>query len=497
MAWCILCAYILRPIVVLEYLLSLGVNNTSSIDEADSKRQLCCQAGYLPVPLMCIPADSLVGLDIYLANKDGYSLYSAIKLKFGEDDAKRLLDGNIEFVYISVHDHQRYYRAIEESIEKIVSEPTILQAKKCDILYATSIELSNRLLSAPPEKDQVDRAANLAKATVHLIMRDHSAFSHFYETFNHDFYTASHLVNICGLSISLGQKMGLVDSNILQQIGTGGLLHDIGKIFIPKDILNFPGKLTHQQYEIVKTHVDRGREHLEKVMYLTPEIASLVTEHHERMDGSGYPRGLKHEKLSPLGRLAGIVDVFDAMTSVRPFRSSVFSVAEALQQIEDASPEKFDIELVHAFCSLMESSLGKVSSHGGSVLSKTIDASGRGLKHLQYYFRMPIAVRRLKKVGDRTELGSAERVVLYKLSCLDVGLLSDRPLPVGEPIVICSDALKGIGLDRLVAIVSDCQDHSDGWYTVECRFQKPQSASAVVGIKRLTSVREISPLLAN
>jgi len=74
----------------------------------------------------------------------------------------------------------------------------------------------------------------------------------------------------------------------------------------------------------------------------------------ERLDGSGYPKDLRHDELSPLGRLAGIIDTFDAMTSVRPYRSHTFSIAEALQEIEDETPEKFDVEILHAFASVVE-----------------------------------------------------------------------------------------------------------------------------------------------
>lgn len=257
------------------------------MSEDMNKGKICSQAGYLPIPLHCVPADSLAGLQIFLAGKGGYSLYSAIDMRFEQRDSKRLLDSGVEFVYVSVKDHQVYYKTMEGALENIVADPNIQQERKSEILYATSIELSNQLLAAPPGKEEVRRTANVARATVQLIMNDKAAFGRLCEAFNHDFYTATHLVNVCSLTISLAQKMGLADPQVLQLLGTGGMLHDIGKIFVPSELLNSPNPLTHAEFELIQTHVDRGRQHLEKVMDVPPEMLAIIAEHHERMDGSG------------------------------------------------------------------------------------------------------------------------------------------------------------------------------------------------------------------
>ncbi|MBN1765602.1 MAG: HD domain-containing protein [Sedimentisphaerales bacterium] len=464
-----------------------------------NKRSLCCQAGYLPVPLGCVPVESLSGLEIYLATGDGYSLYSAVDLDFNKDDSQRLLNSGVEFVYVSVRDHKVYYRTMENALQNIIADPKIKEEKKNEILYATAMELSNQLLTIPPGKKEVERAVNLARATVQLIMKDKNAFQRLYEAFNHDFYTSTHLVNVCGMTISVAQKMGLTDMNILQNLGTGGLLHDIGKIFIPHEVLNNPGALSPDQFEFMKTHVDRGFEHLTKVMELTAETQAIILEHHERMDGSGYPRGLHHDQLSSLGRLAGIVDTFDAMTSVRPYRSHTFSVAEALQQIEDDAPAKFDSEIVHAFASMVqniipvdESEKTKTSPSCKEKQSVTMDASGP--IHTQYYFRIPVVLQRLHKIKDKLILGPQEKVIAHKISCLSLGLLSDRPFELDQNICIVDTKLQSIGLGRLLAVVIRCQDHSDGWYTVDAKFHKPQPPEVIEKLKTITVIREVSHL---
>ncbi|MBN2375981.1 MAG: HD domain-containing protein [Sedimentisphaerales bacterium] len=470
------------------------------MEENVNKRQICSQAGYLPIPLRCVPAQSLVEFKIYLAGKDGYSLYSNLDSGFGPRDSQRLLENGVEFVYVSVKDHQAYYRTMEDTIENIVADPNIQQEKKSEILYATSIELSNQLLAAPPGKEEIKRTANLARATVQLIMKDKGAFGSLCQAFNHDFYTATHLVNICSMTISLAQKMGLMDVQILQQLGTGGLLHDIGKIFIPPEILNSVNPLTAQEYEIIQSHVNRGRQHLEKIMDLPSEMLAVVAEHHERIDGSGYPKGLKHDQLSPLGRLAGIVDTFDAMTSVRPYRSHTFSVGDALQEIEDNTPQKYDVDILHAFASMMEDAVPsdndpeeKTSNSKKKVQTPTINLSGP--KHTQYYFRIPIVVQRLSKIRDKITLGPKEKMISHKISCLRLGFLSNHPFKSDQNIYITSEKLSAIGMDKLTAVVINCHDHTGGWYTVDAKFHKPQSPEIIEKIKTITDVREISALV--
>ena len=470
------------------------------MDEDINKRPVCSQAGYLPVPLRCVPAESLAGLQIYLPGKGGYSLYSAIDMRFDSRDAERLLESGVEFVYVSVKDHQAYYRTMEDTIETLVADPSIQAEKKSEILYATSIELSNQLLAAPPGEEEVDRTANLARATVQLIMKDKGAFGRLYEAFNHDFYTATHLVNVCTMTVSLAQKMGLTDMQILQQLGTGGLLHDIGKIFIPSETLNALEPLTAEQYEMIKTHVDRGRQHLATIMDLPPEMSAVIAEHHERMDGSGYPKGLKHDKLTPLGRLAGIVDTFDAMTSVRPYRSHTFSVEDALQNIEDDTPEKYDADIVHAFVATIENAVqvdreaeAKTNDSQTGARAPLVNLSGP--KHTQYYFRIPVTVQRLGKIHDKLTIGPKEKVISHKISCLRLGLLSDHPFSINQSIYISSPKLKTIGMEKLLAVVVACRAHLGGWHTVEVQFHKPQPPEIIEKMKTITAVREVSALV--
>jgi HD-GYP domain-containing protein (c-di-GMP phosphodiesterase class II) len=123
-------------------------------------------------------------------------------------------------------------------------------------------------------------------------------------------------------------------------------VHDIGKIAIPADILTKPTRLTPIEYKLVQSHVERGYEILKDVQFPLP-IAEIIYEHHERMDGSGYPRGLKGDAIRPEARILAVADVLESMASHRPYRPTL-GVETALREIEEHRGSWFDAEVVDA-----------------------------------------------------------------------------------------------------------------------------------------------------
>ncbi len=151
----------------------------------------------------------------------------------------------------------------------------------------------------------------------------------------HDEYTYYHSVNTCVLAMALGRSLNM-GREALQKLGLGMLLHDVGKTQIPEDLLSKPGRLQAEEAEVIKQHVMRGVEFLTETMHLDTESLLPVLEHHERLDGSGYPRHLRRSELSEFGVISGVVDVYDALTSDRPYRKAVSS-HQALQMLYDLS----------------------------------------------------------------------------------------------------------------------------------------------------------------
>ncbi len=165
-----------------------------------------------------------------------------------------------------------------------------------------------------------------------------------------DRYTRSHINRVQMYSVALGEAAGLSGSE-LEAVRTGALVHDIGKIGIPERILGKPGKLTPEEFRRIQSHVTIGAEILAPVPFPWPVIPIVLT-HHERWDGLGYPMGLKGEDIPIGGRIMAISDVFDALTSNRPYRPAM-SLDGAIAVLRDGSGKQFDPRLVELFSQIL------------------------------------------------------------------------------------------------------------------------------------------------
>lgn len=164
---------------------------------------------------------------------------------------------------------------------------------------------------------------------------------------NRDEYTAIHSLNVCVLSLTFGRSLGLSESE-LNELGLGALLHDIGKMCVPLEILNKPGKLTDEEFEIMKSHPFKGYELLQKDENISNEVMTIVKSHHERLNGAGYPDKLTDKSISYFTKIVSITDVYDAITSDRVYHDGM-TPHDAMQRLYEWMPDNFDQELIQRF----------------------------------------------------------------------------------------------------------------------------------------------------
>jgi len=160
-------------------------------------------------------------------------------------------------------------------------------------------------------------------------------------------YTYEHSVNVSVICIALGKMLGY-SKNELYKLGMGGMLHDVGKTLVPAEILNKPARLTDYEYQVMKNHPELGFNYLQQIESISPLSRIVVYSHHERVDGSGYPRGLKEDEIHEFARVAAIADVFDALTSDRVYRDR-WPTYKAAEYIMNHTEELFDYQLVKKF----------------------------------------------------------------------------------------------------------------------------------------------------
>lgn len=189
------------------------------------------------------------------------------------------------------------------------------------------------------------------KACVKNVIKNPNAMLWLTQIKNKDDYTAEHSVRVSVMSVALGRELDLLEQE-LEDLGVAGMLHDVGKVKIPDEILNKEGALTREEYEIIKTHTSAGRSLLMSKSDVPPATVDVAYNHHEHLNGKGYPRGVTSEKIPYFAKIVSVVDAFDAITSDRVY-SKGRSVLEALRILYDCRGAQFDEEIVRAFIRLI------------------------------------------------------------------------------------------------------------------------------------------------
>ena len=194
---------------------------------------------------------------------------------------------------------------------------------------------------------EVERVTPVVDQMVSSIFRNQDAMLSLQRVRTCDQYTFEHSVSVAVLLVTFAKELGLPRETI-QEIGVGALLHDIGKIKVPEAILNKPGKLTDAEFAVMRRHVIYSAHILGETPGVGATAVAVAAQHHERYDGSGYPRRLKGDKISPYGQMAAIVDVYDAITADRVYHKGE-EPTEVLRKLLEWSQHHFNPTLVQQF----------------------------------------------------------------------------------------------------------------------------------------------------
>jgi len=233
-----------------------------------------------------------------------------------------------------------------EKIKKLIEEiPQVIpeQIQK-EALKTVEHVISNVKIGKAIEEEPLK---NVIKQMVEKVISNQDAMLNLIKIRSHDEYTFAHSTNVCALAILLGVKRGFKKAEI-EEIALGGMLHDIGKIKISEEILLKPDKLTIKEYEEVRKHPIYGYEILNENSKLPESTKLIAFQHHERMQGNGYPQGLSIDKTHPAVRLVALVNLYDSLTSDKPYRSK-FLPHDAMRLIISQSGSNFPVEDVKKF----------------------------------------------------------------------------------------------------------------------------------------------------
>ncbi|TAH13110.1 MAG: HD-GYP domain-containing protein [Curvibacter sp.] len=227
-----------------------------------------------------------------------------------------------------------------------------------------------------------------------------------------DDYTYMHSVAVCALMVSLSHQLGL-DPEQTRDAGLAGLLHDVGKMAIPMEVLNKTGRLTDAEFSLIKTHAVEGHRMLRSGNDQNPVVLDVCLHHHEKIDGSGYPHGLKGDDISLFAKMGAVCDVYDAITSNRPYKAG-WDPSESLQKMADWSNGHFDPRVFQAFVrTLGIYPVGSLVRLRSDRLGVVVEQSGKSLTqpHVKIFFELASKTRLEPMVVDLSQAGGAEKIV--------------------------------------------------------------------------------------
>lgn len=199
--------------------------------------------------------------------------------------------------------------------------------------------------------DNMSLVTEIAKELVLQILQSDEVLIDFLDLQNYDDYTYRHSLSVAIFSVAIGHKLGY-GTSLLMDLVTGALLHDVGKTDISIDLINKPGKLTTEEYAIIKRHPEMAVERLKSGHSVSSVVLNGILSHHERFNGTGYPRGLSGADIPVYGRILAVADVYDALTTIRPYRKAWFP-DEAIEYLLRYKGIHFDPEIIEAFLKIV------------------------------------------------------------------------------------------------------------------------------------------------
>ena len=195
-------------------------------------------------------------------------------------------------------------------------------------------------------KKNVKTVKSLAEEIVDEILSNRETMINIIDLRNYDDYTYSHSLNVTVLSVVMGTALGLNRSTIYD-LAVGALVHDTGKMFVPKEILHKPSRLTNEEFEEIKKHSELGYQYLCGNFDIPEDSKTATLQHHEKFNGGGYPNGIAGDEIHEFGRIISVADVYDALTSDRPYRGAMLP-SDAIEYIMAGYGTMFDPTIVKA-----------------------------------------------------------------------------------------------------------------------------------------------------
>ena len=307
-------------------------------------------AGYYPLDKNIFLSDnSILNFDIYYSKSvknDAVpvllvaqnSHISNLKIKLSQRDYGQL------FIRKSALDD--YKKFIENSLLEVISDPLVPLDQKAQFVNDCARNVLKQVFEDPRSGENIKQVENVTNNIVRFILGEFKAIPHLLSLSAHNYYTFSHCLQVSTFALGLWLHIGKGLESEAYSLALGCMLHDIGKIRIDKAILNKPEKLKEEEFAEMKKHPEYGAELV--CDFVSDAALDVIMHHHERFDGTGYPKGLKENNISSNSKIAAIADVYDAVTTNRAYAKAA-APFEALNMMKKEMTSHFEQEKFESF----------------------------------------------------------------------------------------------------------------------------------------------------
>jgi HD-GYP domain-containing protein (c-di-GMP phosphodiesterase class II) len=311
-------------------------------------------ARFRAVAVSSLRVNTTPEFDLYLdtGKHHAFVLYSERRRPFTVQHLRRLLMNNVTELYIAEEDIGPYRSYLRAHLPSVLADTRLDVAEKAGVLYASAQAVLEEVLERPPTRTSVEEGKDIVTHTVDFMTSDDFMLEHLLRKFAMEYYLYTHSINVVAYAIALSLRAGYTDRATLREISHGAMLHDIGMGRVSDRIRRKEGPLSEWEWQQVKEHPRCGYDMLHRTGGLGEIALDIVLHHHETLDGSGYPDGLKNEAVSPFVRIVSIANVFDAMTTARPHQRALSSF-DALQHMQRGLRLQLDQNLLRQFIALM------------------------------------------------------------------------------------------------------------------------------------------------
>ncbi len=280
-------------------------------------------SGYLPVDLALLRTGPRREFDLYQRVGRNMVLICSKHYALTGRALTTIKDDRQATLFVPVSQGPQLSWHVESILREVALDEKLTVARRSRILVGSANAILSEAMANPTAKGLVRRGVHLANATVNFMVQDPASLRSMATLFTKDYCTYTHCVRTCVLGVALHKYILSPKVESLRRFGLGLLLHDTGKTMVDHFILNKPGRLEENEFELVKSHPRLGWQILQQQGVKDAMVREAVLHHHEKLDGTGYPDGVSGFSLSAEARIAAIVDVYDALTSERPYRTGM------------------------------------------------------------------------------------------------------------------------------------------------------------------------------